>query len=170
MFIYLSNPSAWPESNIRSVFKVWNSEFFFYIGSYTKVKELNLPYYLPIAGERIVVFLPLSRVLCEMQTALSRFWIQFTGSISYSDNHYYASLVFAGRRCHFFFMNKSGVVVKRFTYYPLLLLHMYLKMMHILKWWKKKHKTRKYLKKNKKHFTWLYCECFNNCFIALGNK
>ena len=38
------------------------------------IKELSLPYYLSIAGGRIIVFIPLPRVLvlCEMQTALFR--------------------------------------------------------------------------------------------------
>ena len=41
---------------------------------HTKVKERSLPYYLPIAGGRIVEFIPFPRglVLWEMQVASSR--------------------------------------------------------------------------------------------------
>ena len=40
----------------------------------TKAVEPSLPYYLPIAGGRIIGFIPFPRVLvqCEMQLALSR--------------------------------------------------------------------------------------------------
>ena len=39
------------------------------ISCLTKAEEISLPYYLPIAGERIIVFIPFPRVLvlCEMQ-------------------------------------------------------------------------------------------------------
>ena len=42
-------------------------------GCYSKIKELRLPNYLPIAGWRIVGFLPFPRILeiCEMQRAPS---------------------------------------------------------------------------------------------------
>ena len=52
-----------------------NSEFSFSLTSwYTKVEESSLPYYLPIAGLRIIGFIPFPRVLTlwEMQTASSR--------------------------------------------------------------------------------------------------
>ena len=45
-----------------------NSEFFFSsISCYTKIKEANLPFYLPISGERRVEFIPFLSVLvlCE---------------------------------------------------------------------------------------------------------
>ena len=48
-----------------------NSEFSFSYTSYlTKAEEPSLPYYLPIAGERIIGFIPFPRVLvlCEMQS------------------------------------------------------------------------------------------------------
>ena len=57
--------------------------FFFWTGCYTKVKELSLPYYLPIAG-----FTPFLQVLREMQTASSRTKNRVTVSIAYDDNHY----------------------------------------------------------------------------------
>ena len=58
------------------------------LGCFTKVKELSLPYYLPIAGGRITRFTPFPRVLvlCELQTA--RIWTKLTVSISYSSNNY----------------------------------------------------------------------------------
>ena len=42
----------------------------------TKAEEPSLPYYLPIAGGRIIVFIPFPRVLvlCEMQSVSSRIW------------------------------------------------------------------------------------------------
>ena len=52
-----------------------NSEFSFSKTScLTKAEEPSLPYYLPIAGGRIIVFIPFPRVLvlCEMQSVLSR--------------------------------------------------------------------------------------------------
>ena len=40
----------------------------------TKAEEPSLPYYLPIAGGRIIGFIPFPRVLvlCEMQSVTSR--------------------------------------------------------------------------------------------------
>ena len=68
-----------------------NSEFSFSLTScLTKAEEPSLPYYLPIAGGRIIGFIPFSRVLvlCEMQSVSSRIWTRVTVSISYDDNHY----------------------------------------------------------------------------------
>ena len=94
MYIF-TNPSTWAECNTRSILKQsligLNSEFsFFWTGCRTKVKEHSLPYYLPIAGGRIIGFIPFSRVLVlwEMQSALSRIWTHVAMSISYDDNHY----------------------------------------------------------------------------------
>ena len=58
--------------------------------SFTKAKELSLSYYLPIAGGRIIGFIPFLRVLvlCEMQIAWFRIWTRVAVSISYDDNHY----------------------------------------------------------------------------------
>ena len=68
-----------------------NSEFSFSKTSrLTKAKEPSLPYYLPIAGGRIIGFIPFPRVLvlCEMQSVSSRIWTRVAVSISYDDNHY----------------------------------------------------------------------------------
>ena len=56
----------------------------------TKAEEPSLPYYLPIAGGRIIGFIPFPRVLvlCEMQSVSSRIWIRVTVSISCDNNHY----------------------------------------------------------------------------------
>ena len=68
-----------------------NSEFSFSLTScLTKAEELSLPYYLPIAGGRIIGFIPFPRVLVqyEMQSVSSRIWTRVAVSISYDDNHY----------------------------------------------------------------------------------
>ena len=76
---YLPNPSARAGYDTRSIFKQsftgLNSEFSFsYTSCLTKAVEPSLPYYLPIAGGRIIGFIPFPRVLvqCEMQLAWSR--------------------------------------------------------------------------------------------------
>ena len=68
-----------------------NSDFSFSETScLTKAEEPSLPYYLPIAGGRIIGFIPFPRVLvlCEMQSVLSRNWTRIAVSISCDDNHY----------------------------------------------------------------------------------
>ena len=54
-----------------------------------KAEEPSLPYYLPIAGWRIIGFIPFPRVLvlCEMQSVSSRIWTRVAMSISYDNNH-----------------------------------------------------------------------------------
>ena len=54
------------------------------------VEEPSQPYYLPIAGGRIIGFIPFPRVfvLCEMQSVWSRIWTRVIVSLSYDDNHY----------------------------------------------------------------------------------
>ena len=77
--IIFSNPSAQAGCDTMSNFKRsltgLNSEFSFSQTScLTKAKEPSLPYYLPIAGGRIIRFIPFPRVLvlCEMQSVSSR--------------------------------------------------------------------------------------------------
>ena len=49
-----------------------NSEFSFSLSScLTKAEELSLPYYLPIAGGRIIGFIPFPRVLVLCEIAIS---------------------------------------------------------------------------------------------------
>ena len=68
-----------------------NSEFSFsWTSCLTKDEERSLPYYLPIAGGRIIGFIPFPMVLvlCEMQSVSSRIWTRVAVSISCDDNHY----------------------------------------------------------------------------------
>ena len=70
--IYLPNPSSWGGGNTRLNFKRsltgLNSEFsFFKTGYHTKVKESNLPYYLPIAGRRTIGFVPFQKILAQYE-------------------------------------------------------------------------------------------------------
>ena len=53
-------------------------------------KEPSLSYYLPIAGGRIIGFIPFPRllVLCEMQSVSSSIWTRIAVFISYGDNDY----------------------------------------------------------------------------------
>ena len=90
-----TNPSARAGYDTRSIFKQnltgLNSEFSFSKTScLAKAEEPSLSYYLPIAGGRIIGFIPLPRVLvlCEMQSASSRIWSRVAVFISYDDNHY----------------------------------------------------------------------------------
>ena len=92
---YLPNPSAREGYDTRSIFKRsltgLNSEFSFSSTScLTKAEELSLSYYLPIAGGRIIGFIPFPRVLvlCEMQSASFRIWTRIAVSISYDNNYY----------------------------------------------------------------------------------
>ena len=93
--IIFTNPSARAGYDTRSIFKQsltgLNSEFSFFLTScLTKAEEPSLPYYLPIAGGRIIGFIPFPRVLvlCEMQSVRSRVWTCVAVSISCDDNHY----------------------------------------------------------------------------------
>ena len=93
--ILFTNPSARAGYDTRSIFKRsltgMNSEFSFSLTScLTKAEEPSLSYYLPIAGERIIGFIPFPRVLvlCEMQSVSSRIWTHVAASISYDGNHY----------------------------------------------------------------------------------
>ena len=74
-----TNPSALAGCGTRSIFKQsltgLSSEFSFSeTGCRTKTEEPNLSYYLPIAGRRIIGFIPFPRVLVlgEIQSALSK--------------------------------------------------------------------------------------------------
>ena len=89
------NPSARAGYDTRSIFKRsltgLNSEFSFSLTScLTKAEKPSLSYYLPIAGGRIIGFIPFPRVLvlCEMQSVSSRIWTRVAVSISCDNNHY----------------------------------------------------------------------------------
>ena len=94
-FLIFTNPSARAGYDTRSISKRsltgLNSEFSFSSTScLTKAEETNLPNYLPIAGGRIIGFIPFPMVLvlCEMQSVSSRIWTRVAVSNSYDDNHY----------------------------------------------------------------------------------
>ena len=55
-----------------------------------RLKNLVCPTILPIAGGRIIGFIPFPKVLvlCEMQSVSSRIWTRITVSFSYDDNLY----------------------------------------------------------------------------------
>ena len=93
--VLFTNPSGRAGYDTRSIFKRsltgLNSEFSFSKTScLTKAEEPNLSYNLPIAGGRIIGFIPSPRVLvlCEMQSVSSRIWTRVAVSISYDDNDY----------------------------------------------------------------------------------
>ena len=73
-----TNPSARAGYDTRSIFKQsltgLNSEFSFLTSCLTKAEEPSLPYYLLIAGGRIIGLIPSLRVLvlCEMKSVMSR--------------------------------------------------------------------------------------------------
>ena len=57
--------------------RFWIQSFYFsYNSYYTIIREPSLPYYLPIAGERIVRFIPFPKGISAMWNAkvLSRIW------------------------------------------------------------------------------------------------
>ena len=81
--------------DIRSIFERsftgLNSEFTFSEPSYqTKAKEPNLSYDLPIAEERTVGCIPITKVLAvyDMQAASTRIWTRVSMSISQDGNHW----------------------------------------------------------------------------------
>ena len=91
-FIIFTNPSARAQGQFfkRSLTGL-NSEFSLSSTScLTKAEEPSPSYYLPIAGGRIIRFIPFPRVLvlCEMQSVSSRIWTRVAVSISCEDNHY----------------------------------------------------------------------------------
>ena len=78
-----------------------NSEIsFFLTGCHFKVEVPSLPYYLHIAGRRIIRFIPFSMVLapCKMPTVSPRIWTLVTVSFSHDGIHYTtnASSLFVG--------------------------------------------------------------------------
>ena len=92
-YTLFTNPSTREGYDKRSIFKLslagLNSEFSFSSTScLTKAEEISLSYYLPIAGGRIIGFVPLPRVLREMQSVSSWIWTRVAVSISYDNNHY----------------------------------------------------------------------------------
>ena len=104
--VIFTNPSARAGYDTRSIFKRsltgLKSEFSFSLTScLTKAEEPNLSY-LPIAGGRIIGFIPFPRVLVlwEMQSVSSRIWTRIVASNSYDDNHYTTGQLLIGYRLY----------------------------------------------------------------------
>ena len=89
MMILFTNPSARAGYDTRSIFEFRVFLLLDYL-PHQGWRTLVWRTYLPIAGGRIIGFIPFPRVLvlCEMQSASSRIWTRVTMSISYDDNHY----------------------------------------------------------------------------------
>ena len=94
LYIFI-NPSARAGYDTRSIFKGsltgLNSEFSLTQTScLTKAEDISLPYYLPIAGGRIIgcITFPRVLVLCEMQSVWSSIWTRVAVSIYYDHIHY----------------------------------------------------------------------------------
>ena len=76
MWVVFINPSTWVECDIGSIFHRTftrlNSKFSFsFPVCLTKIKEITLPYYLLIAWERIIEFIPFPRVLVPCKNSAS---------------------------------------------------------------------------------------------------
>ena len=106
--IISTNPSTRAGYDTGSIFKRsltgLNSEYSFSKTSCrTKAEEPSLSYYVPIAGGRIIGFIPFPSVLVlwEMQSVSSWFWTRVVVSISYDDNHYTTSTNIMNIRCMF---------------------------------------------------------------------
>ena len=89
-----TNPSARAREDTGSVFRrsstALDSKFYFFlINCLTTAEERSLPYYLPIACERIIFQREV--VQCWMQSASSRIWTHVVGLISYDGNYYTTS-------------------------------------------------------------------------------
>ena len=118
LIIIFTNPSTRAGYDTRSIYKQrltgFNSEFSFsWTSCLTKAEEPSLPYYLPIAGGRIIGFIPFPRVLvlCEMQSVASRIWIRVAVSISYDDNDYTTGT------CFFYQPLRSGSIWHKVNFF-----------------------------------------------------
>ena len=83
-----TNPSTQAGYDTRSIFKRSLIQSFPSPG--LDAEETSLSYYLPIAGGRIIGFIPFPRVLalCEIQSVSTGIWTHVAMSISYDGNHY----------------------------------------------------------------------------------
>ena len=110
MYIF-TNPSARAGYDTRSISKRsltgLNSEFSFSETScLTKAEEPTLPYYLAIAGGRIIGFIPFPRVLvlCEMQSVASKICVCVYVFIYH---HYHQQVTLTTRSSQTFFRHPS---------------------------------------------------------------
>ena len=69
------------------------------MGCLNKVKEVSFPYYLSILRGRMMEFISFysALVLCETQSASSRYRTCVAVSISYDDNHYTTGIKYSYR-------------------------------------------------------------------------
>ena len=91
IYIYLTTPLLGQDMTQGQFLSgVWTQSFPSRLVALTKAEEPSMPDYLPIAGWRIIGFIPFPRVLvlCEMQSVSSRIWTCVAVSISYDDNNY----------------------------------------------------------------------------------
>ena len=129
---YLTPPPLGQDMTQSQFFKQsltgFNSEFSFSKTScLTKAEKSSLPYYLPIAGGRIIGFIPFPRVLvlCEMQSVSSRIWTRIAMSISYDDNHYTSVHVY---RCNICICRCKHITMSVYVYRCNICIH---RCMHI---------------------------------------
>ena len=80
----------------------------------TQGETINQTYYLPKAGERIIDFILLPRILavCEMQTASSRIWTRVAVSISYQIVTLYSQNMLLCWQDSIFFHYKLSIFTK----------------------------------------------------------
>ena len=89
IFTNLSARAGYDTRSILSgVLQVWIQSFASpRLVASPKLKNPLSPYYLPLPGGRIIIFIPFP-VLCEIQSVSSRIWTSVAVSISYDNNHY----------------------------------------------------------------------------------
>ena len=90
-------------------------------------EEPSLSYYLPIAGGRIIGFIPFPRVLvvCEMQPVSSRIWTRVAVFISYGDNDYTTGTLvwWWGLKSHAFGIGNRSFFSRLSPAVPLIICH-----------------------------------------------
>ena len=76
--------------DVNFLFNRFGFRVFLLLDHLTKAEEPNLPYYLTIAGGRLIesITFPRVLVLSEMHSSSSRTWTRVAVSISYDYNHY----------------------------------------------------------------------------------
>ena len=95
LYSYLPTPPLGQDMTqgqfLSGVLQVWIQSFLSpRLVASPRLKNLVCPTILPVAGGRIIGFIPFPRILvqCEMRSISSRIWTRVTVSISYDDNHY----------------------------------------------------------------------------------
>ena len=113
----------------------------------------SLPYYLPIAGERIVGFIPFPKVLALREIQTVQHWYLFAMSISYDNNRYTTTTTWP-----LYTVKKSLITIRKY-------------FINKLRWWCKKEKFYKifnFFKGTPLFFFFLFK--FNLCtFCSIAN-